>query len=491
MSTSSSSPPLPVYILRGHAASIHAVRFIRRNSRLLTGDGDGWVILWNLASKRPAAVWRPHTAAILGLDCDADGDAIITHGRDAHLRVWQLRPQDEAALDTVLPVDDAEAHRKQPWLLHSLLVNTLNFCSFVSCAANKDFFAAAAPPADHPDADSSAVPDSTLVAVPGVVDGTVAVYGLPSERRIATVPKADDLKTGMVMALALVSSASTLHLIAGYENGMTAVFALDSRAAANASANANAWQRVYASHPHAQPLLSLCPLPPDAGVVGPLTYFSSGADDVVARHVVPVSSQSPPSTSPISSASMANTPPRTQSQATNPPSLLSAALASSYSSPSPSLPRPANAPSSPAPSSPPTQSSHTKHSGQQSLTIRSDGRLLATAGWDGRARLYSTRSLSEVAVLKWHQEGCYAVDFAEVLDGEVAVSGGAGREDDAGGETAGAGAGAGAGAVMRQSTARGGKGLARVRRRREERVQGARLVAVGSKDGKVSLWEVF
>lgn len=293
----------------------------------------------------------------------------------------------------------------------------------------------------------------------------------------------------MVMALALVSSASTLHLIAGYENGMTAVFALDSRAAANASANANAWQRVYASHPHAQPLLSLCPLPPDAGVVGPLTYFSSGADDVVARHVVPVSSQSPPSTSPISSASMANTPPRTQSQATNPPSLLSAALASSYFSPSPSLPRPANAPSSPAPSSPPTQSSHTKHSGQQSLTIRSDGRLLATAGWDGRARLYSTRSLSEVAVLKWHQEGCYAVDFAEVLDGEVAVSGGAGREDDAGGETAGAGAGAGA--VMRQSTARGGKGLARVRRRREERVQGARLVAVGSKDGKVSLWEVF
>ncbi|KAK8250163.1 quinon protein alcohol dehydrogenase-like superfamily [Phyllosticta capitalensis] len=479
MSTSSSSPPLPVYILRGHAASIHAVRFVRRNSRLLTGDGDGWVILWNLASKRPAAVWRPHTAAILGLDCDADGDAIITHGRDAHLRVWQLRPQDEAALDTVLPVDDAEAHRKQPWLLHSLLVNTLNFCSFASCAANKDFFAAAAPPADHPDADSSAV-DSTLVAVPGVVDGTVAVYGLPSERRITTVPKADDLKTGMVMALALVSSASTLHLIAGYENGMTTVFALDSRAAANASANANAWQRVYASHPHAQPLLSLCPLPPGAGGVGPLTYFSSGADDVVARHVVPSQSTSFPSSSP------SYPPARTQSQSqpTNPPSLLSTLL-SSPSSPSISNPPPTPTilPTSPAPPSPPTQTSHTKHSGQQSLTIRSDGRLLATAGWDGRARLYSTRSLHEVAVLKWHQEGCYAVDLTEVLEG--AASGGDGVGADAGGETDGAGA------VMRQSAARGGKGLARVRRRREERVQGARLVAVGSKDGKVSLWEVF
>ncbi|KAK8211855.1 WD40-repeat-containing domain protein [Phyllosticta capitalensis] len=487
MSTSSTSPPLPVYILRGHAASIHAVRFIRRNSRLLTGDGDGWVILWNLASKRPAAVWRPHTAAILGLDCDADGDAIITHGRDAHLRVWQLRPQDEAALDTVLPVDDAEAHRKQPWLLHSLLVNTLNFCSFASCAANKDFFAAAAPPADHPDADSSAVPDSTLVAVPGVVDGTVAVYGLPSERRIATVPKADDLKTGMVMALALVSSASSLHLIAGYENGMTTVFALDSRAAANASANANAWQRVYASHPHAQPLLSLCPLPPGADGVGPLTFFSSGADDVVARHVVPSqSTPSPPSAS--------NPPPQAQSSLTNPPSLLSTLL-SSPSSSSSNPPHATTLPSSPAPPSPPTQTSHTKHSGQQSLNVRSDGRLLATAGWDGRARLYSTRSLSEVAVLKWHQEGCYAVDFAEVLngsqeDGEGAGSGGDGVGDDAGGDTAGAGAGA----VMRQSAARGGgggKGLARVRRRREERVQGARLVAVGSKDGKVSLWEVF
>ncbi|KAK8161993.1 quinon protein alcohol dehydrogenase-like superfamily [Phyllosticta citrichinensis] len=379
-----SKPATPVYVLRGHAAPIHAVRFVRRNSRLLTGDADGWLVVWNLASKRPAAVWRPHSATILGLD--ADQDRIITHGRDSHLRVWQLRPDDEAALDTVLPVDNADVHRKQPWLLHSIPVNTLNFCPFAICRVDND---------NNDDDDD----DSTLVAVPGVLDGQIAVHGLPSERRFSTVPKTE-LQTGMVMALALVPGPQ-LRLMAGYESGLTVVFAHD--------ATSGSWTRTYASTPHTQPLLSLCPLPgpPD----GPLTYFSSGADDVVAKHVV-----------------------------------------------SPTLP-PASMPKPPSISKPPPVK--TKHAGQQSLAVRSDGRLLATAGWDGRARVYSTRTLREMAVLKWHAEGCYAVGFGDVLDGDE-------RDED------------------------GGQGaLAHVRRRREERVAGVHWVAAGSKDGKVSLWDVY
>ncbi|KAK7538231.1 WD40-repeat-containing domain protein [Phyllosticta citribraziliensis] len=419
-----SKPATPAYVLRGHAATIHAVRFLRRNSRLLTGDADGWLVLWNLASKRPAAVWRPHSATILGLD--ADHDRIITHGRDSHLRVWQLRPDDEAALDTVLPVDNADAHRKQPWLLHSIPVNTLNFCPFAICRVDND--------------DDDDDVDSTLVAVPGVLDGQIAVHGLPSERRFSTVPKTE-LQTGMVMALALVPGPQ-LRLIAGYESGLTVVFGHD--------ATSGSWTRIYASTPHTQPLLSLCPLPgpPD----GPLTYFSSGADDVVAKHVV--SPTLPP-------ASMSKPPPHPSKpppSKPNPPSLLSAALSSS---PSPS-PSSTNIPN-PVPAAPtaPAQTLKTKRAGQQSLAVRSDGRLLATAGWDGRARVYSTRTLREMAVLKWHAEGCYAVGFGDVLDGD--------ETDDGGGQGA----------------------LAHVRRRREERVAGVHWVAAGSKDGKVSLWDVY
>lgn len=60
-------PAQPVYVLRGHQAQIHAVQFIRANSRIITGDADGWIVVWVLGIKRPAAVWKAHDNAILGV----------------------------------------------------------------------------------------------------------------------------------------------------------------------------------------------------------------------------------------------------------------------------------------------------------------------------------------------------------------------------------------------------------------------------------------
>lgn len=60
-------PAQPHYILRGHSSQIHAVAFLRHNSRLLTGDADGWVVVWNLSTRRPVTVWRAHQGPILAL----------------------------------------------------------------------------------------------------------------------------------------------------------------------------------------------------------------------------------------------------------------------------------------------------------------------------------------------------------------------------------------------------------------------------------------
>jgi ASTRA-associated protein 1 len=60
-------PPQPTYVLRGHAAQIHAIQFSPSNSRLLTGDAEGYVICWSLSSKRPLASWRSHSSSVLGL----------------------------------------------------------------------------------------------------------------------------------------------------------------------------------------------------------------------------------------------------------------------------------------------------------------------------------------------------------------------------------------------------------------------------------------
>src|SRR5436309_14579744 len=67
MSQGTHSPAVPTYILRGHTSPIHALHFFHQNAYLASGDSDGWVIVWSLASKRAVAVWRAHEGSILGV----------------------------------------------------------------------------------------------------------------------------------------------------------------------------------------------------------------------------------------------------------------------------------------------------------------------------------------------------------------------------------------------------------------------------------------
>ncbi|KOS22999.1 ASTRA-associated protein 1 [Escovopsis weberi] len=126
------SAPAPKTILRGHKAQVHAAAFVRGNERLLTGDADGFVVLWDLTIMRPRAVWRAHENAILGLRGWGQ-DKVITHGRDHRLVVWQLGVRDEERMSVALPLEDVPEPRLQPWILHILEVNTMNFCSFAAC----------------------------------------------------------------------------------------------------------------------------------------------------------------------------------------------------------------------------------------------------------------------------------------------------------------------------------------------------------------------
>ncbi|KAF2143902.1 uncharacterized protein K452DRAFT_247403 [Aplosporella prunicola CBS 121167] len=393
-------PAHPAYILRGHAAPVHATRFVRANARLLTADADGWVVLWGTATRRAVAVWRAHQGAVLGLG-ELGAENFVTHGRDSHLCVWHLPLADESSFSTVLPVDDASAPRKQPWLLHSLTVNTLNFCAFAMLAA----------PGPTPTSNTAATDTATdigvnarqeaVLAVPSVRDEQIDVLHLPSERRTSIVPRLG-FKTGMIMALALsrpqASPSGPLCLVSAYESGHIALHVLD-------ATSGSSWTRLYVAQPHAQPPLSVCVLP---------------AAEMEAAEA--------------------------------------------------SAPKPKSKSA--------TKTLSTKHAGQQGLTARSDGRLLATAGWDGRVRVYAARSLRELAVLKWHKEGCYAVCFAEV--------GGAGA--DAGSVAQGGGVGGGGDVLI---TREAGTATTTVRRRREDKARSVHWLAAGSKDGKVSLWEIY
>lgn len=436
---------------------------------------------------------------------------------------------------------------RQPYVLHTLDVNALNFCAFALCAL-------AGPPTELADeygqagaregVQSSRGRQCTqqqdqrhhyYIAAPNALHlGAIDIFHLPSQKRIGSVPAVGrdrgngDGRLGMVMAvdLAIVESGRVC-VVAGYEDGSAAVWvqgiegeegeekgegesaAGGGRGRLGGGAAGPAmmarefahwrWTCMYLSRAHSQPVLSLA-LSPDlglqSGMARPLSpspqqqqkqqqqlllryFITTAADAVIAKHpmlvpdpVAPIASIDPGPHIPYSSLPF-------------------------VAPPSPSEPAPV--PTAPVPTTPaaaetaPLKTLNTRHAGQQGLSIRNDGRICATAGWDGRARVYGCDGLKEHAVLKWHSTGCFVTAFAEVgvraETGTRAAPRWRGRDGTEG---------------SRQSDGheqqvleleghrqRAATSLAAVRRRRAARAQGRHWLAVGGKDGKVSLWEIF
>ena len=290
------------------------------------------------------------------------------------------------------------------------------------------------------------------------------------------------------MALKLVhhQQSHNLLVIAGYESGFTAVHVVPCNTTGIRAPTPDLARTIYLSRPHTQPILSVDALPDGS------SFFTSSADAIIAAHRIPDlhpnsgvehdQIKSAPSHTVGGEPALPQSPNMSKdaAQLNDPESNLSPSYPKIHSSPSPSpsalstllasappqqnLPQ-TSTPPPPLTPQPPHKAINTKHSGQQSLRVRPDGRLLATAGWDARIRIYSAKTLKEVAVLKWHKEGVYAVWFGDVL-----CEGGRGEAEGEG----------------KKET-----GLQRLQRQREEAVQRRHWVVAGAKDGRVSLWEVF
>ncbi|EYE95780.1 WD40 repeat domain-containing protein [Aspergillus ruber CBS 135680] len=432
------SPATPTYILRGHASPIHALHLFANNLRLISGDAEGWIIVWDMVSKRPVVSWKAHGGAVLeakGFEFGGDGTAVYTHGRDHKLRVWRFGVKDEGFLDKTLPVDvkEGEAVQNQPWMLHSLPVNALNFCAF-----DMIFLEAPSPGDDvkqeGPSSDTQSPPSSTsqppvLFAVPNALNsGAIDIFHLPLERRVSTIPADPATSTGMVMAVRLLLSSGELYATSAYEDGQVMVFVrrgqlTEPEISSSASGKGTAWkwEKLYASKPHTQPVLSI-------DIAPSKDYFlSSSADSVLVKHLIPDAS------------------------------LVGVGHAEEKA----------------------LKMISTKHAGQQGLRIRSDGKIFATAGWDSRTRVYSCKTMKELAVLKWHKDGCYAVAFAEVFGNDSTAS----PTTDAGSKP---------GEKKETQFMRRNEGsLATVRQQRNQKTQKTHWLSVGSKDGKISLWDIY
>ncbi|KAG5439300.1 hypothetical protein PCANB_001599 [Pneumocystis canis] len=290
-------------------------------------DADGWIIIWNTFTRRPVIVWKAHSESVLTC-CDWNDTYFITHGRDNKIYVWQLEFKDEKDLEIYLPIDQKKDYQKKPWMVYSLNINSLNYCSFSVCNKEND------------------IKNGILLAVSSSVKAElIDIYDLPSCRLIYSGIGSVKEVTGIVMTLCIYYRqelfCKTLELSAGYESGHVVVFMF--------SQNSQLWEVKYLFKVHTEPVISIhC---------DPLNRFliSSGADSFLVKYMLDLDSDN---------------------------NILKF---------------------------------KTHHVGQQSIRIRSDAKIFATAGWDGKVRVYSCKTLSQLAVCKWHETGCYAVAFSEII----------------------------------------------------------------------------
>ncbi|KAK9469986.1 WD40-repeat-containing domain protein [Dipodascopsis tothii] len=352
---------VPQATLRAHAASVTALAVSADNLEIVSGDEAGWIVVWSLATRRPRTVFRPHTASVLTATWLAPG-LVLTHSRDNSLLVhdvagWTGGGAPRTAEDEAPPA---------PPVVLSMAVNALNFCA----AATR----------------------GRLLAVPGTLDSdTVDVYelwpgsGADVGAAARARPAADAatlarphaglrpaVKTGIVMALALAESV----LVAGYESGHVAVYALATGATV----------AVHAIHK--QPVLGVA--------AGPDFVLTSAADSRLAR--VPLAGGE-------------------------------------------------------------VEVVDTKHSGLGAVSVRDDGRVAVAGGWDGNVRVFSARTLRQLGVFAGPRAGRSAAGASAAL------------------------------ARPRPADAPSLGALARARR--SAAVQAAHWVAVGGKDGRIGLWNVY
>jgi WD40 repeat protein len=257
----------------------------------------------------------------------------------------------------------------------------------------------------------------------------------------------------MAMSLALLRSGQKITLIAAFENGHASVHRLQ---------DDGQWLMTYRSQAHAQPVLSMM-VAPDCEY-----FLTSGADAIVAKHPIPDSLQTLTATEiPDSNERVVEI---TDEDEIPNPSLFSSGLGGARAGASKDAVK--------RPWSHPLKVVNTKHAGQQGLDLRSDGKIFATAGWDNKARVYSCKTLKELAVLEWHKVGCYAAAFPDLSASE-------GSEKASDSKTNADPSHVGENAVATTQS------RSLVKSRRIRQATATHWLAIGAKDGKISLWDIY
>ncbi|KAL6299266.1 WD-40 repeat-containing protein [Sparassis latifolia] len=319
---------------------------------------------------------------------------VITHGRDNKLRVWICAQEPATAVGDSAVAPDLLT----PQLCYSMDVNALNYCRFSLRPLSTDA-----------DGESKA-----LLALPNLVESSLAdVWTLPSQQRLhaavgkSSLPVSPDGRgqnsTGIIMSMHLfevahpsISDRTQLRLLCAYENGSVAMWEYI-RTDKETSIEGIGWERVWEVKLHVETVMGMTVSKDNT------LALTVSADHLIGRY-------------DLQNADM--------------PEMMQSACVIH----------------------------RTKNPGNSSIAIRDDGRVCAVGGWDGKVRLFSTKSMKPLGTLDYHKKSCTAVAFArqEPRQGEVPLLG---VDEDNEDEMSG-----------------------------EEKAERTRWLAAGGQDNRVSIW---
>ncbi|KAF9576339.1 Guanine nucleotide binding protein (G protein), beta polypeptide 1-like [Mortierella alpina] len=431
------APPAPSFILRGHEAPIHAIHFFASNTFLVSGDEAGWIVVWDLWKRRQIFKWHGHpTGSVLALQSidthsckgqpkeqhttkptrrskaglryyqdQARPVYIVSHGRDNHIHVWDINTVLQQSLARRSDGASRQGVGHEATLVFSLPVNALNFCKMsvlaIDGASETLLQKQEAPPsrilslADTHRHIYIAVPSpttSTLIDIYDIVkpERCFASVGLPKTSWAGESEK----KTGSVMAIRLfrfdssdpavrplglharddtaadmeeastVENSALLHMIVGYEDGSVVLYQENLLRSTNGRKLSGAKSKrimdvVWTVKCHREPVLGV-DLSSDMRFA-----VSVGSDNALIKYNLFGAQQGVPEFKQVP----------------------------------------------------------LKTNGIAEVKVRNDNRILALAGWDGRLRIFSARTLKPLAVLQHHREGLYCLDLAHIHEaGGVSVT---------------------------------------------------------------------
>ncbi|KAJ7593068.1 WD-40 repeat-containing protein, partial [Mycena floridula] len=350
-------PPSPSHILRTQASPITSLSISADNERIYSGDASGVVVVTSSRSFRALTTWKAHTDGLLGLQ--EWGNQIITHGRDNKLHVWdRVQESQRIGSSAVSP------GLPTPTLRYSMDVNALNYCRFSLLPVNVP-----------------GLPTSALLALPNLIESSEAdIWALPSCDRIhAAIGKGKDSaifspdgrgganKQGIIMALHLysaereqasTSSQAELRLLCAYENGSVALRRF-ARTDKLTSVEGIGWEVIWSVRLHVEAIMAMT-VSSDNSLA-----LTVSADHLIGRYDLTIFGLQ----------------------------VASAAGCTAH---------------------------RTKHPQNACIAMRDDAKVCAVGGWDGRIRLYSTRTFRALGTLKYHKTICHALQFAKTLSVEPA-----------------------------------------------------------------------